>query len=208
MKLSSLPGAKAELDHLQIRFQPPAGIISEGPAATETRVKNDDRSGELGRARIVVFSTHAALGGRPLGQGGKVDLSEPGLILTPPMTPSAEDDGYLSTSEVAQLHLGADLVVLSACNTAAPDGTPGAEGLSGLARAFFYAGARSVGVSHWEVSDSATNALMDKLFDGVAQGGARTRASALKTAMEEVRRTISPAPYYWAAFSLVGESEE
>ena len=69
--------------------------------------------------------------------------TEPGLILTPPGEATAEDDGYLSASEVAALKLDADWVILSACNTAA-GGAQGAEALSGLARAFFYAGARAL----------------------------------------------------------------
>src|ERR1019366_2281958 len=73
------------------------------------------------------------------------------------------DDGLLSASEVAQLKLNADWVVLSACNTAAEE-KPGAEPLSGLARAFFYAGARSLLVSHWEVDDEATVSLMTGVF--------------------------------------------
>jgi CHAT domain-containing protein len=71
-------------------------------------------------------------------------LSEPGLVFTPPTKGTDKDDGYLTAGEVAQLNLNADWVILSACNTAAPDGTPGAEGLTGLAKAFFYAGARSL----------------------------------------------------------------
>ena len=77
--------------------------------------------------------------------------SEPGLILTPPAEASEEDDGYLSASEIAGLKLDADWVILSACNTAA-GGAQGAEALSGLARAFFYAQARALLVSHWEVN--------------------------------------------------------
>ena len=76
--------------------------------------------------------------------------AEPGLILTPPGEATPEDDGYLSASEIAGLKLDADWVILSACNTAA-GGAEGAEALSGLARAFFYAGARSLLVSHWAV---------------------------------------------------------
>jgi CHAT domain-containing protein len=134
---------------------------------------------------------------------------EPGLVLTPPAEASEADDGYLSASEAAQLRLNADFVVLSACNTAAADGRPGAEGLSGLARAFFYAGARSILVSHWEVSDAATAALiLDTFAELDARGGAdpAVRARALQAAMRKVRadpRWSHPA--YWAAFTLVGE---
>ena len=78
------------------------------------------------------------------------DLAEPALALTIPKELNDADDGLLTASEIAQLKLNADWVVLSACNTIAGD-KPGAEALSGLARAFFYAGARALLVSHWAV---------------------------------------------------------
>lgn len=90
--------------------------------------------------------------------------AEPALVLSIPDKPSEEDNGLLTASEVAMLKLNADFVVLSACNTAARE-KPGAEALSGLARAFFYAGAKSLVVSHWEVDSEATVALMDVLFE-------------------------------------------
>ena len=85
--------------------------------------------------------------------------AEPGLLLTPPAEASEEDDGYLTASEIAGLKLDADWVILSACNTAA-GGAQGAEALSGLARAFIYAQARALLVSHWEVNSDATVKLI------------------------------------------------
>ena len=79
---------------------------------------------------------------------------------TPPASATTEDDGLLTASEVTTLALDADWVILSACNTASSDG--GGEALSGLARAFFYAGARALLVSHWAVaSDAATRITTD-----------------------------------------------
>jgi len=92
--------------------------------------------------------------------------SEPGLLLTPPETATETDDGYLSASEIAALKLDADWVILSACNTAAGD-TIGGDALSGLARAFFYAGARALLVSHWHVDNEAIVALITKSFDAL-----------------------------------------
>jgi len=106
------------------------------------------------------------------------------------------------------MRLSAEFVALSACNTAASDGSPGGEGLSGLARAFFYAGARSVLVSHWEVSDTATTELITRTFaelDAHSDDPA-ARARALQTGMKTVRANRRWAhPAYWAAFTLVGE---
>src|SRR5690348_16464176 len=93
--------------------------------------------GRLARYRVLHFATHGTI-------AGEIEATtEPGLILTPPKEQSESDDGYLSASEVAGLKLDADWVILSACNTAAGD-AQGAEALSGLARAFIYAGARAM----------------------------------------------------------------
>jgi CHAT domain-containing protein len=100
--------------------------------ATEAEIKRLSAAGELSKYRVVHFATHGALA----SQVG----TEPSLLLTPPQTATEIDDGYLSASEVATLKLDADWVILSACNTAA-SGAERAEALSGLARAFFYAGA-------------------------------------------------------------------
>src|SRR4029077_15049534 len=118
-------------------------------------VKRLSNNGELAAYRIVHFATHGALAGE-LKAG-----AEPGLILTPPGEATPEDDGYLSASEIAGLKLDADWVILSACNTAAA-GTESAEALSGMARAFFYAGARALLVSHWAVDSDATVKLITK----------------------------------------------
>ena len=89
---------------------------------------------DLSKYQTLAFATHGMMAGEVGGVG------EPGLILTPPKAGTLEDDGYLAASEIAKLRLNADWTILSACNTASADGTPGAEGLSGLAKAFFYAG--------------------------------------------------------------------
>ena len=124
-----------------------------GARATERDVKRLSESGELAAYRLVHFATHGALAGEL--QAG----AEPGLILTPPGEATPEDDGYLSASEIAGLKLDADWVILSACNTAA-GGAEGADALSGMARAFFYAGARSLLVSHWAVESDSTVRLI------------------------------------------------
>lgn len=197
--LPYLPGSLAELESLQARY--PSALVRVGAAATESAVRQGDAQA-LSRARFVVFSTHGLMAGPT--------VPEPGLVMTPPVQASEADDGYLGASEVAQLRLQAEFVVLSACNTAASDGRPGGEGLSGLARAFFYAGARSVLVSHWAVSDAATMALISETFaaldapNAVADIGDRARA--LQAGMRAVRaRREWSHPAFWAPFTLVGE---
>src|SRR5439155_399226 len=109
-----------------------------GAQATEGKVRSTD----LSRFRVVAFATHGILPGELKCK------SEPALALTPPATSTADEDGLLDAAEIAQLKLDADWVVLSACNTAAPDGKLGGQSFSGLARAFFYAGARALLVTH------------------------------------------------------------
>ena len=154
----------------------------------------------LSAYRIVAFATHGLMAGEFSG------LAEPALALTPPDTGTTQDDGLLTASEVAGLELNADWVVLSACNTAAADGTPGAEGLSGLAKAFIYAGSRSLLVSHWAVDSQATVALTTGLFRILAEQPGIGRAEALRRAglllMADPRYAH---PAYWAPFVVVGE---
>jgi CHAT domain-containing protein len=99
-------------------------------------------------------------------------------------------------------------VVLSACNTAADD-KPGAEALSGLARAFFYAGARSLVVSHWEVDDQVTAQLMINAFQATTRDATLSHAEALRQAMLEMidnaKSDTAANPRLWAPFVVVGE---
>ena len=138
--LPTLLDSATELKTVAQRLGAPASDILLGKDATEANVKRKP----LFDYRVVYFATHGLVAGDIKG------LGEPSLALTLPKEPSDLDDGLLTASEVAQLKLNADWVVLSACNTAAGD-KPGAEALSGLARAFFYAGARALLVSHWAV---------------------------------------------------------
>ena len=102
--------------------------------------------------------------------------------LSIPRQPSELDDGLLTASEVAQLKLNADWVVLSACNTIAGN-KPGAEALSGLARSFFYAGARALLVTHWSVASKAATRLTTSTFDLLKATPGIGRAEALREAM-------------------------
>jgi CHAT domain-containing protein len=195
--LRRLPETARELRAMASALSAAAADVHLGPNATEAAV----RSAALEHYRVVAFSTHGLKAGELPG------VAEPALVLTPPAHPSREDDGLLTTSEIAPLRMDADWVVLSACNTAADDGTPRGEGLSGLARAFFFAGSRAVVVSHWAVSSSATVELMTKLFDAVRQHHVAP-AEALRRAMRAVRRDQKHPeyahPYYWAPFVVAG----
>jgi CHAT domain-containing protein len=135
-------------------------------------------------------------------------MAEPALVLSLPAVATDLDDGLLTASEVAQLKLNADWVVLSACNTAAAD-KPGAEALSGLARAFFYAGARALLVSHWPVDSEITVKLMTTIFAKLAENPEITTAEAVRqatlAAMDDRTHPEWASPTSWAPFVLVGE---
>jgi CHAT domain-containing protein/tetratricopeptide (TPR) repeat protein len=177
------------------------GDVRLGDRATEGQVKALSDSGALAQYRIVHFATHGTLAGQLAG------TAEPGLILTPPAAATAGDDGYLSASEVAGLRLDADWVILSACNTAA-GGASGAEALSGLARAFFYAQARALLVSHWEVDSLATVKLITSTVGTAGHGENIGRAEALRRSMLALIDHGAPQeshPSIWAPFVIVGE---
>lgn len=172
-----------------------------GARATEKAIKRLSADGQLAQYRAVHFATHGTLAGEISGS------SEPGLILTPPREPTESDDGYLSASEAAALKLDADWVILSACNTAA-GGAEGAEALSGLARAFFYAGARALLVSHWSVDSAATVKLITSTLGILTQDTTTGRSEALRRAMIGMIDGGEPHeshPSYWAPFVVVGE---
>ena len=178
-----------------------------GERATVAQVKALSASGELARARVVHFATHGLLAGETaLFAKNK---AEPALLLTPPPEASDEDNGLLTASEVAQLNLNADWVVMSACNTAAGS-NEGAEALSGLARAFFYAGARSLLVSHWEVDSEAAVAITTGAMNAMKAEPRIGRAGALRRSIAALiaRGGRFAHPSVWAPFVLVGNGEQ
>ena len=170
--LPQLPDTADELMAVAQRLGAPASDIVLGKNASEMRVKQ----AKLADYRVVYFATHG------LVAGDIKDIGEPSLALTLPAQPSDLDDGLLTASEIAQLKLNADWIVLSACNTIAGE-KPGAEALSGLARAFFYAGARALLVSHWAVSSDAATKLTIATFDLMQKDQSIGRAEALRRAM-------------------------
>jgi CHAT domain-containing protein len=196
-----LPETADELCAVARDLEADANDIHLGARATEAEVKQLSASGELARYRFVHFATHGAL-------AGELDRnSEPGLLLTPPAEASEEDDGYLTASEIAGLKLDADWVVLSACNTAGA-GTQGAEALSGLARAFIYAQARALLVSHWAVNSGATVSLVTGAMRRLAADTSIGRAEAMRQSMLDLIDKGEPqqaGPAFWAPFAVVGE---
>ncbi|WP_108512338.1 CHAT domain-containing tetratricopeptide repeat protein [Bradyrhizobium algeriense] len=196
--LAQLPDTADELNAIAKNLGVAAADIHLGEDASETTLKRTP----LADYGIVYFATHGLVAGDVKG------LAEPSLVLSIPKQPSEFDDGLLTASEVAQLKLNADWVVLSACNTIAGD-KPGAEALSGLARSFFYAGARALLVSHWAVNSEAATRLSISTFDRLKGDPKIGRAEALRQAMlaylNDASSPRNAYPAFWAPFALIGE---
>ena len=184
----------------------PQTSVVVGAEATEQQVKQAG----LERYRIIAFATHGLTPGE---LGG---LTEPALALSAPRDGLTGEDGLLTMNEILALKLDAEWVVLSACNTASGDGA-GAEAVSGLGRAFFYAGTRALLVSNWPVQTTSARALTSTLFRRHAEQPDLPRAEALRQAMVELidhggmddgsgkLRFSYAHPLFWAPFSLIGD---
>ncbi len=196
-----LPESADELRNIAKVLGAPPTAVKLGKDATERAVKTTKLDGY----RIVHFATHALVAGET---AKFTDMAEPALVFTPPQVPSDEDDGLLTSSEIAStLKLNADWVILSACNTAAGE-KPGAEALSGLARAFFYAGAKSLLVSNWYLDSKAAVQLTTRTVQAMEQEKTMLPAEALRRAMLEFvdnpKSGDDPYPGVWAPFMVVG----
>jgi len=179
-----------------------------GDRASEGSVKKTDLSGY----RVISFATHGLVPGDLNG------LTQPALALSAPdVANDPDNDGLLTMGEILGLKLDADWVVLSACNTGSGEGA-GAEAVSGLGRAFFYAGTRALLVSNWPVETTSARALTSDLFKRQAANDNLSRAEALRQSMfsliegpgfvdpESGKTIFSYAhPIFWAPFSLVGD---
>ncbi|MBL8653473.1 MAG: CHAT domain-containing protein [Alphaproteobacteria bacterium] len=179
-----------------LRAGPDALLLGADANAGNLRARN------LADYRVLYFATHGLLPGELRCQG------QPGLALTPPSAEAADpaDDGLLEAAEIAAMRLDADLVVLSACNTAASGDRLGGESLSGLAEAFFAAGARGLLVTHWQVPSVQTVTLTTGMFDRLGGDLKRGIAPALQAAQMRLADDSATAhPYFWGAFVLQGD---
>jgi len=178
-----------------------------GKNASEDRVKTMD----LSDRRIIAFATHALVPGDLDG------LDQPAIALSSSSVTGGNEDGLLTMGEVLKLKLNADWVVLSACNTGAAGGA-GAEAVSGLGRAFFYAGTRAILVSMWPVETTSAKKLTTRLFQYQREDKTLSRARALQKSIlaliddpglkDEASGKIVASyahPLFWAPFIIVGE---
>jgi CHAT domain-containing protein len=146
----------------------------------------------------VHFATHGLL------DSERPSLS--GLVLSMVDERGARQNGYLRLHDIYNLRLDADLVVLSACQTALGKEIKG-EGLVGLTRAFMYAGAPRVVASLWQVSDLATAELMKKFYAGMLQRGLRPAAALRAAQLQMSQDSRWASPYFWAGFVIQGDWE-
>jgi CHAT domain-containing protein len=207
-ELPRLPDTADEVREVAFALQAdPAKDVYLGAQANEEIVRTID----LDDRRVVMFATHGLIPGDLDG------LTEPALALSAPDVARVPGDGLLTVSKILGLKLNADWVVLSACNTAAGNGA-GAEAVSGLGLAFFYAGTRALLVSNWPVETVSARILTTTTFKGEAASPGISRAEALRQAMLSLidgPGAIDPAtqqatysyahPIFWAPFSLVGD---
>jgi CHAT domain-containing protein/tetratricopeptide (TPR) repeat protein len=200
--LPPLPCARQEARDSVALFGPRRAQVHTGAGAIESRVKSDP---EVAKARYLLFSTHALV--------SDTMPSQSALVLS--LAGDGAEDGLLQAYEIDRLRLSADLVVLSACETALGQNVRG-EGLLGLARSFFHAGARRLLASQWRVADCSTAHLVTDFFrrlqaaesaaaatDGAA-GVGPDLADALRRAKLRLLEGAYSHPYYWAPFVLVG----
>ena len=203
--LPPLPYARKELDAARALLGASASDELVGQAFTAEAVLK----AKLKDYRILQFSTHALLPAELRCQ------SEPAIVTSTPANAIDASGALLTASEVVGMDLDADLVVLSACNSGGPGGTTAGESLSGLARAFFYAGARSLEVTHWSVNDQVAAFLvadtLRRMHDnpnlGVA-GALRDAQLAMLADAGKGLPAVIAHPFFWAPFAVIGEGGE
>jgi CHAT domain-containing protein len=165
----------------------------------------------LSDRRVIAFATHALVPGDLDG------LDQPALAFSSPAVTGEQEDGLLTLDEILKLKLNADWVVLSACNTGASEGK-GAEAVSGLGKAFFYAGTRALLVTMWSVETTSARKLVTGIFQSQEENRALSRAQALRKSMlnlidketlkDESTGKIAASyahPLFWAPFIIVGD---
>jgi len=188
--LAPLPRTRDEVQYIAQLFPSERQRVYLGKDATEEAVKRES----LHRFRRLHFATHSLI--------DEVSPSRSAVVLS--LDVDQKEDGFLEVSEISELDLDCDVVVLSACQTGRGQLLSG-EGIVGLSRAFLYAGARAVVVSLWNVSDISTSQLMKSFYRHLTAGIGN--AAALRETKLQVLKTDGETrhPYYWASFITVGK---
>jgi CHAT domain-containing protein len=202
--LAALPRLEGARDELELVRQQLGGAAEDeilGDRFTEAAI----RKASLSNYRVVEFATHGLL---------PTDLAcqnEAAIMTSPAAGAQDASTALLTASRIAGLTLDADTVILSACNTSGPDGRTSGESLSGLARSFFYAGARSLLVTHWSVNDRVTTILvagtMQRYQQDPSAGLAAALAEQQRSLLDQATGPLSALahPFYWAPLALIGD---
>jgi len=193
-KMTPLPETEKELSLIAKSFSKSDLIF--GKEATEKRLQDID----LSQYSVISFATHALVSNEIEG------IVEPSLILTPVDENNPNNDGLLTASEISNLKLDAEIVLLSACNTASAFGESNSQGLSGLANSFFNAGARSLLVSYWSVISESAVDITTRIFKPSNEGRsyAHKHRNAVLDLLQNSKDTYKLHPSYWAPFSVIG----
>ncbi|MDC2969973.1 CHAT domain-containing protein [Candidatus Pelagibacter sp.] len=188
-------GSQEELETIQSYLKPAKSKLLLWDDANEDKIK----SLNLKNFKIIHFATHGELAGTIEGQ------NEPFLVLSPPNIGTKENDGILTMSEIMNLENNAELVILSACNTAGGN-IKQSEGFSGLARAFLFSGSKSVLVSNWYVETFAAMELTTGMMKEIKNNSKITTSKALSLSMKNFIKNNDKKshPFYWAPFVIVG----
>lgn len=198
ISFSRLPDTRKELQSVAKSYNSKAEDLLLGDNATEQKVKEKNWVDY----KIIVFATHGLMKDEVPG------LDEPALLLSKSQASEGED-GFLRASEIAKLKLTADWVILSACNTAAPDGSVKDDFLSGLAKSFFYSGAKSILASNWYVNSQATKKLVTAMLNYYSihpqEGKAKALTQGILTLFNDKSNKYNTHPAFWAPFVLVGD---
>ncbi len=200
--LPPLPFARRELEAARALLGAAPADEMLGAAFTVPAIQRAN----LNSYRVLHFAAHALLPAELRCQ------SEPAIVTSAPPGAVDASGALLTSSDVLGLDLDADAVILSACNSGGPGGADGGDSLSGLARAFFFAGARELLVTHWSISDASSAFLVaDTLrrFVAGSDGGLAGSLRAAELGMLDGAGKTLPAnlahPFYWAPFALIGE---
>jgi len=193
-ELAPLPETEIELTQIAKAF--PKADFLLGENATEKNLQTID----LSQYGVVSFATHALVSNEIEG------IVEPSLILTPVDENNPNNDGLLTASEISNLKLNADIVLLSACNTASSFGESNSQGLSGLANSFFNAGAKSLLVSYWTVISESAVDITTRIFKPSNKGRsyAHKHRNAVLDLLQNSKDAYKLHPSYWAPFAVIG----
>ncbi|MGA9768034.1 MAG: CHAT domain-containing tetratricopeptide repeat protein [Blastocatellia bacterium] len=188
-QLAPLPRTRDEVEYIASLFPADRQHVYLSKDSVEERVKQTS----LRRYRRLHFATHSLV--------DEASPSRSAVVLT--LDDDPDEDGLLEVSEISELDLDCELVVLSACQTGHGQLLSG-EGIIGLSRAFLCAGARSVVVSLWNVSDISTAQMMKHFYHSLVDNN--SSAAALREAKLRMIESRSEMrhPYYWGAFVLIG----